>query len=239
MADPNVALRWNWNTPFFLSVHDPNVFYSGADKVFKSSKKGRDPIAISPDLSAHDPEWVRVSSGFDAEGNAATDGSGGITRDATGAEENATIAVMNESPIRAGMLFIGTDDGKVWITPNDGGKWIDISDRYTGVPAMTHVSGVEPSHADYVDDLRRARQPPSRRLQAVRLRVERFRKDVPVDRVEPAERLARKRVRDSRRSRQRKPVVRRYRDWRVRVARTRGRAGSRSRATCRPFRSMT
>ncbi len=148
MADPNVALRWNWNTPFFLSVHDNNVFYSGADKVFKSSKKGRDPIAISPDLSAHDPEWVRVSSGVDAEGNAATDGSGGITRDATGAEENATIAVMNESPIRAGMLFIGTDDGKVWITPNDGGKWIDISDRYTGVPAMTHVSSVEPSHAD-------------------------------------------------------------------------------------------
>ena len=40
MADPNVALRWNWNTPFFLSVHDPNVFYSGADKVFKSVEEG-------------------------------------------------------------------------------------------------------------------------------------------------------------------------------------------------------
>ena len=104
MADPNVALRWNWNTPFFLSAHDPNVFYSGAEKVFKSVKKGRDPIAISPDLTAHDPDWLRVSSGFDAEGNAATDASGGITRDATGAEENATIAVMTESTIRAGML---------------------------------------------------------------------------------------------------------------------------------------
>ena len=148
MSDPNVALRWNWNTPFFVSAHDPNVFYSGADKVFKSAKKGRDPIAISPDLTAHDPTWLRVSSGFDAEGNAASDASGGITRDATGAEENATISVMTESPVRAGMLFVGTDDGKVWVTPNDGGKWIDLSDRYSGVPAMTHVSSVEPSHFD-------------------------------------------------------------------------------------------
>ena len=148
MADPNAALRWNWNTPFFVSAHDPNVFYSGADKVFKSVKKGRDPIAISPDLTAHDPTWLRVSSGYDADGNLAADGSGGITRDATGAEENATIVVMNESPLKAGMLFVGTDDGKVWISPNDGGRWIDISDRFAGVPAMTHVTAVEPSHAD-------------------------------------------------------------------------------------------
>jgi hypothetical protein len=148
MADPNVALRWNWNTPFFVSAHDPNVFYSGAEKVFKSVKKGRDPIAISPDLTAHDPTWLRVSSGFDEEGNAAADASGGITRDATGAEENATIVVLNESPVRVGMLFAGTDDGKVWISPNDGGRWIDISDRYPGAPAMTHVSSIEPSHAD-------------------------------------------------------------------------------------------
>jgi hypothetical protein len=148
MSDPNVALRWNWNTPFFVSAHDPNVFYSGADKVFKSVKKGRDPVAISPDLTAHDPAWLRVSSGYDEEGNAATDASGGITRDATGAEENATIAVMTESTIRAGLLVIGTDDGKVWLTRNDGGKWEDLSDRYAGVPAMTHISGVEPSHFD-------------------------------------------------------------------------------------------
>jgi hypothetical protein len=46
------------------------------------------------------------------------------------------------------MLVIGTDDGKVWITPNDGGRWIDISDRFSGVPSMTHVSSVEPSHFD-------------------------------------------------------------------------------------------
>src|ERR1035437_623280 len=148
MADPNVALRCNWNTPFILSQHDPNVLYSGADKLFKSVKKGVAPFAISPDLTAHNPDWLRVSGGFDAEGNAATDPSGGITRDATGAEENATIVTITESSIRAGLLFVGTDDGKVWMTRNDGGTWEDLSDRYAGVPAMRQVSRVEPSHAD-------------------------------------------------------------------------------------------
>jgi len=148
MADPNVALRWNWNTPFFVSAHDPNVFYSGAEKVFKSVKKGSNPVAISPDLTAHDPAWVRVSGGYDEEGNAAPDASGGVTRDATGAEENATITVMTESTIRPGLLLVGTDDGKVWLTRNDGAKWEDLSDRYAGVPSMTHISSVEPSHHD-------------------------------------------------------------------------------------------
>ena len=93
-------------------------------------KKGRDPIAISPDLSAHDPDLAPRVERLRRRGqrgdrrlrrhHARRDGRRGERDD----------LVMNESPIRAGMLFVGTDDGKVWITPNDGGKWIDISDRY-------------------------------------------------------------------------------------------------------------
>jgi hypothetical protein len=148
LADPNVATRWNWNTPFLLSVHDPNVFYSGAEKLFKSVKKGVDPVAISPDLTAANPDWIRVSEGYDEQGNLAADGSGGITRDATGAEENATIVTIGESTIRPGLLMVGTDDGKVWLTRNDGGTWEDLSSRFPGVPPMTQVSRVELSHAD-------------------------------------------------------------------------------------------
>ena len=143
MADPQVANRWNWNTPFHLSRHNPMVFYSGADKLFKSTKRGEDPIAISPDLSSRNADWIRITTGFDAEGNAAGDATGGITRDATGAEENATIVTIAESPVRAGVLLVGTDDGKVWLTKNDGGSWEDLSDRFPGIPAMTHVSKVE------------------------------------------------------------------------------------------------
>ena len=148
LADPNVATRWNWNTPFILSRHDANVFYSGADKLFKSVRKGLDPFAISPDLSSRDEARIRITTGFDAEGNAAVDATGGITRDATGAEENATIVTIGESPVRAGLLYVGTNDGKVWLTRNDGGTWEDLSGRFAGVPPFTHVSRVEPSFTD-------------------------------------------------------------------------------------------
>ncbi len=148
MADPNVATRWNWNTRFILSSHDANVIYSGADKVFKSVKRGENPFAISPDFSKDNLEWQRQSSGFDENGNAATDASGGITRDATGAEENATIVVMSESTIRPGLVFAGTDDGKVEMTRNDGGSWENIGGHFPGAPAVIHVSSIDPSHTD-------------------------------------------------------------------------------------------
>ncbi|MGH7328938.1 MAG: WD40/YVTN/BNR-like repeat-containing protein, partial [Polyangiaceae bacterium] len=148
MSDPNVATRWNWNTPCLLSVHDANVIYSGADKVFKSVQKGSAPFAISPDFSAANLDWIRVSSGFDENGDAAKDASGGITRDATGAEENATIVALAESPIRAGLVFAGTDDGKLEMTRNDGGTWENIGGHFPGAPAVIHVIGIEPSHVD-------------------------------------------------------------------------------------------
>ncbi|MBK7906565.1 MAG: hypothetical protein IPJ78_08365 [Gemmatimonadetes bacterium] len=148
LADPNVATRWNWNTPFLLSRHDANVFYSGAEKLFKSVKKGLDPVAISGDLSSRDETRIRVTTGFDSLGNIAVDATGGITRDATGAEENATIVTIAESPIRAGLLYVGTNDGKVWLTRNDGATWEDLSARFPGVPPFTHVSRIDASFAD-------------------------------------------------------------------------------------------
>ena len=148
MADPGVANRWNWNTPFILSRHNPMVYYVGANKLFKSVRRGEGLVAISPDLSTQNADWLRVSGGFDADAYPAPDASGGITRDATGAEENGTIVTIDESPLRAGMLYVGTDDGKVWLTRNDGGTWEDLSGRFAGVPPMTHVSRVAPSHHD-------------------------------------------------------------------------------------------
>lgn len=148
LSDPQVATRWNWNTPFILSRHDANVFYAGAEKLFKSVKGGLDLIAISPDLSTADEDVLRITTGFDALGNPAPDATGGITRDATGAEENATIVTISESPIKPGMLYVGTSDGNVWLTRNDGGTWENLSGRFAGVPRNTYVSRVEASRAD-------------------------------------------------------------------------------------------
>ncbi len=147
LADPQVATRWNWNAPFIVSNHNPNVVYTGAEKLFKSVEKGANPRAISGDLTRADAMWIRVATGFDADGNGAADASGGITRDATGAEENSTLVTIAESTIRAGLLYTGSDDGKVFLTRNDGATWDDVSDM-KGVPAMAHVAKIEPSHHD-------------------------------------------------------------------------------------------
>lgn len=131
-------LRWNWNTPFFLSPHNPSVFYTGASRVLKSTKRGDDLYVISPDLSNADPEKIRIS----------TKATGGITPDITGAETYGTITALIESPLKPGMLLAGTDDGNVWMTRNDGATWEKLTGRFPGVPAETYVSRVEAGHFD-------------------------------------------------------------------------------------------
>src|SRR5437762_1386358 len=138
-SDSNeIDLRWNWNTPFLISAHNPETFYAGANKVMKSTRRGEDLYPISPDLTTKDSMRIRVS----------TRTTGGVTPDVTGAETFCTIVSLAESPVRPGSLFAGTDDGKVWLTRNDGGTWEDVSGRFPGVPAGTYVSRIEPSHFD-------------------------------------------------------------------------------------------
>ncbi|HSD32643.1 MAG TPA: hypothetical protein VLB49_12080 [Gemmatimonadales bacterium] len=131
-------LRWNWNTPFFLSAHSPTTLYAGASKVMKSTQRGDNMYPISPDLTTRDTMKIRVS----------TRTTGGVTPDVTGAETYCTIVSLAESPMRPGLLYAGTDDGNVWLTRNDGGTWESLTGRFPGVPAGTYVSRIEPSHFD-------------------------------------------------------------------------------------------
>jgi hypothetical protein len=131
-------LRFNWNTPYFISPHNPATIYIGGNRVLKSTKRGDDLYSISPDLSTADTVKIRVSMRT----------TGGITNDATGAETFCTIVSLNESPIRAGILFAGTDDGRLWVTKNDGGTWEELTSRVSGVPAGTYVTRIEPSPHD-------------------------------------------------------------------------------------------
>ncbi len=128
-------LRWNWNTPFFQSVHDRSHFYAGSNRVLKSTDWGDGLAAISPDLSYADPEKVEISLKT----------TGGVTTDLSGAETYGTIVSLAESPVQQGMIFAGTDDGRLWITRDDGGEWIELTDRVPGLPAGTYVSRITPS----------------------------------------------------------------------------------------------
>jgi hypothetical protein len=114
------------------------VFYTAANRVLKSTDRGNNLFLISPDLSRNERSKIDTSMRK----------TGGITLDATGAETYATIVSLAESPARAGMLYAGTDDGRVWATRSDGAQWEELTARFPGVPAGTYVSRIEPSGRD-------------------------------------------------------------------------------------------
>lgn len=134
----DLALRFNWNSPFFLSPHNAKTFYFGGNRVLKSTKQGDDLYLISPDLSK------KLAAKIDTSMNL----TGGITLDATGAETYGTIVALAESYMKPGLLFAGTDDGNVWKSPNDGASWENLTSRFPGLPGELYVARIEPSHFD-------------------------------------------------------------------------------------------
>lgn len=95
--------RWNWTAPILLSPHNDAVIYTGAEVVLKSLDRGEHWQAISPDLTTNDTNKIN--------------GKGNI--------QFCTITTLSESPLQAEVLWVGTDDGKVWLTRNGGKHWED------------------------------------------------------------------------------------------------------------------
>jgi hypothetical protein len=144
----DLQIRYNWESPYFLSPHNPQVFYLGGSRVLKSLKRGEDLLPISPDLSVKkDPAQERARL---ARLDTVEHYTGGVTLDLTGAEAYGTVVALQESPLKPGFLLAGTDDGNVWLTHNDGGAWEDLTPKFTslGVPWDAYVVRVEPSHFD-------------------------------------------------------------------------------------------
>jgi hypothetical protein len=144
----DLQIRYNWESPYFLSPHNPQVFYLGGSRVLKSTKRGEDLYPISPDLSVKtDPAQERARL---ARIDTVEHYTGGITLDLTGAEAYGTVVALQESPIKPGLLLAGTDDGNLWITHNDGGSWENLTPKFAplGVPWDAYVVRVEPSHFD-------------------------------------------------------------------------------------------
>lgn len=134
-SNPLPPLRFNWTSPYILSPHNPDVLYYGANYLLKSTDKGVTWTAISKDLSKHDPAKNAV-------------GTGGLTPEATGAEDYATIYSVSESPVAKGTIWAGTDDGNVWVTRNDGATWTQVDANIPGVPKGSWVSRVVASASD-------------------------------------------------------------------------------------------
>ncbi|MGA2263773.1 MAG: hypothetical protein ABSH28_20355, partial [Acidobacteriota bacterium] len=134
-ADAAQALRFNWTTPFIISPHDPKTVYYGANYLLKTTDKGLTWQIVSRDLSKNDPARNH-------------EGTGGLTRDDTGAEGYATIFSISESPITKGLIWAGTDDGNVWVTRDGGANWTEVDAAIPAVPKGLWVSRVVASAAD-------------------------------------------------------------------------------------------
>ncbi|MHB8054929.1 MAG: VPS10 domain-containing protein [Candidatus Aminicenantales bacterium] len=118
-------LRFNWTPPIALSPHNPAVVYTGAQVVFRSDDRGDFWREISPDLTTND--------------DAKQHGEGFVPF--------CTLTTLAESPAAVGVIWTGSDDGKVYVTRDGGATWLDRTAALAsaGAPANYWVSRVFPS----------------------------------------------------------------------------------------------
>jgi photosystem II stability/assembly factor-like uncharacterized protein len=120
--------RFTWTTPLALSPHNSSIVYLGAQMVLRSIDRGDNWEAISPDLTDNDPEKIH--------------GKGHI--------QYCTVTTLAESPVKAGIIWAGTDDGHVQVTTDFGHTWSDVTGEMVkaGATSSMWVSRVYPSSFD-------------------------------------------------------------------------------------------
>ncbi len=128
----NLKYRANWNGPVIVSPHDPNVIYYGSQYMMKSTDRGVTWAVISDDLTRNDKEHQ---------------GKGGmpISNEQITAESYNNLFNIEESPIRAGVIWVGSDDGLVHLTQDGGKTWANVTPK--GLQESI-VNVVEPSPHD-------------------------------------------------------------------------------------------
>jgi photosystem II stability/assembly factor-like uncharacterized protein len=129
----DLKYRFQWNFPIAVSPHDPRVLYVGANVLFKSVDEGQSWNAISPDLTRNDKSRQGPSGGP-------------ITKDNTSVEYYDTIFTVAESPVTAGVLWVGSDDGLVQVSRDAGAHWQDVTPA--GLPAWSQINSIEASPFD-------------------------------------------------------------------------------------------
>ncbi len=101
------GFRFHWNSPLIRSRHEKDVLYLAGNRVFRLTDHGEKWTPVSPDLSTQDPARTTATG--------------------SGAESYGVVYTLAESPSRKGLLWAGTDDGKVWLTEDEGGHWADLT----------------------------------------------------------------------------------------------------------------
>jgi len=133
------ADRVNWDAPYIVSLHDHNRLYWGSNYLYRSDDRGDTWTKISPDLSRNlDYKTIPIMGKVWDDGAIAF-------HESTTALSN--IVSISESPFMGGLLYVGTDDGLIQVTEDDGKNWRKI-DTFPAVPKWTYVSDVYASPKD-------------------------------------------------------------------------------------------
>ncbi|MEY2482989.1 MAG: hypothetical protein QOK24_1517 [Verrucomicrobiota bacterium] len=120
--------RFHWNSPLVMSKHKPGVLYLGGNQVFRLTDRAERYAPISPDLTRNDPARTNASG--------------------SGAENYGVVFSLAESPVKPGLLWAGTDDGRLWVTDNDGGKWNELTANLPEPARGQWISRIEPGAKD-------------------------------------------------------------------------------------------
>jgi photosystem II stability/assembly factor-like uncharacterized protein len=129
----NLEHRFQWTAPVMISPHDPNTLYHGGEVLFKTTDGGVHWQPISPDLTRNDKSKQKVSGGD-------------ITLDDSGTEYYDTIFALAESPIAKGLMWVGTDDGLIQLTRDEGKTWTNVTPK--DMPEWSRISQIDPSQFD-------------------------------------------------------------------------------------------
>src|SRR5205809_1022179 len=124
--------RFQWVSPLMLSPHNPDVLYTAAECVFKSSDHGQSWTQISGDLTRNDKSKQQPSGGP-------------LTNDITSVEYYDTVIALAESPVNKGTIWAGTDDGLVQVTSDDGQHWSNVTPK---MPQWSTIDLIEASPHD-------------------------------------------------------------------------------------------
>ena len=122
--------RFQWDFPMIFSPHDPSTLYAGGNILFKTTNEGQSWEAISPDLTRNDKSKQGPAGGP-------------ITKDNSGVEYYDTIFTIAESPVKKGVIWVGSDDGLVHVTGDGGKHWSNVTPR--GLPEWIQINSIEAS----------------------------------------------------------------------------------------------
>tara|TARA_R110002051_G_scaffold28_6_gene212 strand:+ start:4365 stop:7508 length:3144 start_codon:yes stop_codon:yes gene_type:complete len=125
--------RFQWNFPILFSRHNPKKLYTFSNYVHVTENEGQSWEVLSGDLTRNDPTKLGSSGGP-------------ITQDNTSVEYYCTIFSANESPLKEGLLWVGSDDGLIHVSKDAGATWDNVTP--TNMPEWNMINSIEPSAFD-------------------------------------------------------------------------------------------